>query len=430
MKIKNLFIILPLLCIFSFGHAQLLNKLGKKAEKASERTIERRVEKESEKKTDKALDNVFDKTPTKKSRNDADVKSDGANTAEGHDSTSKDIPKKGGQKDIISGSTFFPNGDLIYGENFSQDAQGDFPANWETNSGGEIILIDGTKALKFYPNSLCIPNTGKLPENYALEFDFTTANLAYKELSGSEFMFQFASENNLNKDQKQRAEFHFSLWQGSALPRKIFVENFGSSNKIKNNIDFDMNVKFNRNVHFTCVVNGKRLRVYLDNEKVIDLPSFLQGETGRYVQFYLKGTKSQMNHIAAISNIKITEEGEDIRSMILKGGFSTTKILFNSGSDKLKGDSFAFLDKVGKALEGDPSLKVAIIGHTDSDGDSKANLTLSKKRASSVKTYLIANFKINSDNILVDGKGESDPIVSNVNSEGKARNRRVEFKKI
>lgn len=427
MKILKISIIFFILFSSPTSYAQIIDKLGKKAENAANRTVERRVERETEKKTDKALDKVFDKKTGKKNKK-GQAKED-SESEQSTNSTPTNSKSNAGQE-IISGSTFFQNGEVIFEENFNQDAQGDFPANWETTSGGEIIMVDGQKALKLYPNSLCMTNTGELPENYALEFDLTTANLDYKELSGSEFRVQFVNENKLNKDARQRSEFHFSLWQGSAVADKIHIENFGTDNKINNNINFKMNDWFNETVHFTCVVNKKRLRVYIENEKVIDLPSFLQDNVGRYVQFYLKGTSPQLNHIAAISNIKITEEGEDIRSLILKGGFSTTKILFDSGSDKLKTESYNFLDKVGKTLESDASLKVTIIGHTDSDGDSKANLELSKRRAVSVKAYLTTHFKIVENNLQTDGKGENEPTSDNNGAEGKAKNRRVEFKKI
>jgi outer membrane protein OmpA-like peptidoglycan-associated protein len=422
------FILLILISLWATNsNAQFLKKLGEKAEKSAERTVERRVEKEASKKTDQAIDSVFQNKKNKKSKKKKS-KNDDVNT--NTSSNEGKIASKKSSQDIVSGSTFFPDGTIIYEETFSQDAQGDFPSNWETTSGGEIILIRGEKALKLYPNSLCMTSTGKLPENYALEFDFTTANLDYKELSGSEFRVQFTNENKLKLDVKQRSEFHFSLWQGSAVADRIHVENYGTDNKISNNINYKMNDKFNKTVHFTCVVNGKRLRVYIDNNKTIDLPSFLQNNVGQYIQFYLKGTSPQLDHIAAISNIKITEENEDIRSLILKGGFSTTKILFDSGSDKLKNESFTFLDKIGKALESDSSLKVTVIGHTDSDGDSKANLDLSKKRAASVKSYLISKFKIAESNLQTDGKGESDPATDNSTADGKAKNRRVEFKKM
>lgn len=71
-----------------------------------------------------------------------------------------------------------------------------------------------------------------------------------------------------------------------------------------------------------------------------------------------------------------------------------------------------------------------IIGHTDSDGADAANEKLSLDRANAVKNYLVDGFGINSDNLTVMGKGESEPVADNSTADGKAKNRRVEFKKL
>ena len=188
-----------------------------------------------------------------------------------------------------------------------------------------------------------------------------------------------------------------------------------------------MQEKFNTITHFTVVVNKSRLRVFIDNEKAIDLPSFLSNNFGNYIQFYLKGTDPKEKHIVAISNVKITEEGEDIRSMLLKGGFSTTKILFDSGSDKLKKESYEFLDKMAKVLQDDTSIRLNIIGHTDSDGDEVKNMTLSKSRAAAVMNYFIDSKGLNKSRFMYQGRGENEPVADNTSAEGKAQNRRVEF---
>ena len=413
---KTLFLCITLFCS-TILHAQFIEKLGKKAEKAAERTVERRVERETSKKTDKALDKVFEEDKsTKETARKTSSKSE--------KSTSQS------KREIVTANQFFPNGNVIYAETFSQDATGDFPANWETNSGGEVIVVDGNKALQLNPNGNYIAKTGKLPENYALEFDLITENLDYKGLSGSGFGVVFSAEKTLNKP-KKGGKFSFSLWKGSSVSNKIQVENWGnSSSKINNAIPFQMQEKLNSMMHFTVVVNSARLRVYIDNEKVIDLPSFLTDNLGNYIQFYLKGTDAKENHIVALSNIRITEETEDIRSKILKGGFSTNQILFDSGSDKIKKESFEIIEKIGKVLQEDRSMQINIIGHTDSDGDEVKNMTLSKARAAAVMNYFIDKMGIDKKRIQFQGKGENEPIASNTTSEGKAQNRRVEFKAI
>jgi outer membrane protein OmpA-like peptidoglycan-associated protein len=278
------------------------------------------------------------------------------------------------------------------------------------------------------PNGTYTTKTSKLPENYAFEFDLVTENLDYKGLSGSNFGLIFSNESTLNKP-KNGGKFGFSLWKGSDICNQINVQNWGKNNgKIDNNIPFKMQEKLNTITHFTVVVNKTRLRVFIDNEKAIDLPSFLSNNFGNYIQFYLKGTDPKQNHIVAISNVKITEEGDDIRSKILKGGFSTNQILFDSGSDKLKKESFEVLQKIGKVLQEDPALRINIIGHTDSDGDEAKNMTLSKARALAVMNYFINDMGIDKKRLQSQGKGENEPIAPNTSADGKAQNRRVEFK--
>ena len=248
-------------------------------------------------------------------------------------------------------------------------------------------------------------------------------------MASSHFGVIFSDQKSLNKKPANGADFGFSLWYNGNSDF-VQVKNWGKvSAKIDNKITYDIKSKLNRTSHFTMVVNKNRLRVYIDNEKLLDLPSLLQNNIARHVLFYLNGTSNAENHITAISNVKVTEEGQDLRSQILKGGFSTTKILFASGSDKLKPESYSFLDDLAQTLLNDQSLSVSIIGHTDSDGSEATNLALSKKRAESVKKYL-ADKGVQESRLQTDGKGEGEPVADNSTSEGKAQNRRVEFKKI
>ena len=78
-------------------------------------------------------------------------------------------------------------------------------------------------------------------------------------------------------------------------------------------------------------------------------------------------------------------------------------------------------------LKENATVKVKILGHTDSDGDDKSNLDLSKRRAASVKDFLAKEFSIEGDRMETDGLGESKPVDKNTTPEGKANNRRVEF---
>ncbi len=73
-----------------------------------------------------------------------------------------------------------------------------------------------------------------------------------------------------------------------------------------------------------------------------------------------------------------------------------------------------------------PKARLAIEGHTDSTGPAEFNKDLSQRRAEAVSTFLIDN-GISPDRLSSEGKGESQPLVSNDTREGRARNRRVEL---
>jgi len=111
------------------------------------------------------------------------------------------------------------------------------------------------------------------------------------------------------------------------------------------------------------------------------------------------------------------------QTLVLEG------INFRTGSAELLDESYSVLDGVFNSLEAFPSVHVEITGHTDNVGGARANMILSLERAQSVKDYLI-NRGIAPARMTVKGKGESEPATSNRTAAGRAKNRRIEFKRV
>jgi len=132
-----------------------------------------------------------------------------------------------------------------------------------------------------------------------------------------------------------------------------------------------------------------------------------------------------------LGNIKAATGLPDTRHKLIdEGKFSTTGILFDLNSATIQPSSYGVIKEIATALKENPSVKIKVTGHTSSDGDDKANLELSKKRAAAVKDLLVSEYGIDANNIETDGKGETQPIADNKTKEGKAQNRRVEFIKL
>lgn len=103
-------------------------------------------------------------------------------------------------------------------------------------------------------------------------------------------------------------------------------------------------------------------------------------------------------------------------------------INFDIDSVVIRNESKTTLDEIVDLINSDPTLQLVIEGHTDSDGTTENNQTLSQQRAEAVKSSLVAS-GISSTRLSVEGYGESEPVASNDTATGKAQNRRVELVK-
>jgi len=102
-------------------------------------------------------------------------------------------------------------------------------------------------------------------------------------------------------------------------------------------------------------------------------------------------------------------------------------IQFDTGKATIKPVSFPILDEVVALMKARKDLKVGVHGHTDSVGADEMNLTLSKNRAASCVKYLVEH-GITSSRLQSEGFGETKPLTTNDTAEGRAKNRRTEFK--
>ena len=119
-----------------------------------------------------------------------------------------------------------------------------------------------------------------------------------------------------------------------------------------------------------------------------------------------------------------------LKEYLEEGKAVTNDILFDVNSDVIKQSSYSIIDQLGDALSKNASVRVLIVGHTDSDGAAAHNLELSKKRAAAVKNYLTTHFNLDDSRLQSDGKGATQPVAPNTTDAGKAKNRRVEFVKL
>ncbi len=104
-------------------------------------------------------------------------------------------------------------------------------------------------------------------------------------------------------------------------------------------------------------------------------------------------------------------------------------IIFKTGSAELDVKKCKkTLEYIADIIGNYKGMRVEIQGHTDSVGDHRANVELSRKRAESVKEWLVSYGRVPAKRLEAKGFGPSRPIADNKTEKGRAKNRRVEFK--
>lgn len=335
---------------------------------------------------------------------------------------------------------FKPGGTVLFTESFSQDEIGQFPLLWYTKSKGKIVEIENVdgKWLQLFNGAFLSPEFLHR-ENYTLEFDiilnypiqgnyplpFLRFGLYDRGNKGHILSNEYKVNNNFNVTlSPYRDELRVNLLSLEDGKEKIRTDNYILSN-------FADNVGIP--IHVALDIQKERLRLWIDKENIFDLPNAVP-VLGVLNQMRLEMESSNYRNYELgyyISNLRLAEGKEDTRSKLLtEGRIESNAILFASNSAKITADEEGIITEIAKTLNQDPTIKIRIIGHTDSDGPADQNLRLSEQRAESVKRELTEKFGILNNRIEILGKGDKVPIVKNNTAEGKAKNRRVEFIKL
>ena len=441
---KSIMRLLMVLAIFGLtlnAEAQIRLDLKKKLENK----VNQRVNQRTDQAIDKGLDAVEDGV-----KNDAGNNNAGNNNNNQTNTGQKNQDNNGGDAgkqtagDKSSGQEqtkfesyskydFVPGEKVIFFDDFSQDAVGDFPALWNTNGSAEVVTnsIFPGKWMKFVMNN-CVwtDQLLKLPENYTIEYDvIPIGGLEGEGMSGWHMKLMQAKNAKAwdggsapgNGGFQFRVEYFgrpsYHTWflgeecGPSAMSGFVQQENFKE--------------KMNQMYHIAIWVQKTRIRVYQNQDKIIDLPRALPAGC-------VKPDRIRFEYGAAmISNVRVAVGAPDMRNkLITEGKLVTYGIYFDVNKDVVKPESYGTLKEIAAVLTENPDVKVKIVGHTDSDGADAANLDLSKRRGASVKNELVKNFGIDASRLESDGMGETQPVAPNDTPANKALNRRVELIKL
>ena len=135
----------------------------------------------------------------------------------------------------------------------------------------------------------------------------------------------------------------------------------------------------------------------------------------------MENQKRSMEQATRGTGVQVTQTQDNRLKLDIPSDIS-----FDTGRADVKGNFRPILDRFASGLMENQAAQVTIIGHTDSTGTSALNNQLSIDRAASTRNYL-ASRGVAQQRVFIEGRGEREPVASNDNDAGRARNRRVEI---
>jgi len=282
-----------------------------------------------------------------------------------------------------------------------------FSSNYHIGMGGFDIFYSNIVDGKFTEPA----NIGYPVNTYADETSFIVSP------SGTQAIFSTLLEGGYGK----KDLYEFELYK-EAQPNKVVYMKGHSYDKITNK---PLSVKFE-----VKDINKNRLIA----------SSLSDPKTGEYLVVLPLGADYALNawaddYLFYSENFQLTDENKSESSQkdifltpIIEGeSVVLNNIFFETNSAELLPSSQSELNTLIELLEKNKNIAIEISGHTDNTGTQKLNLELSTKRANSVKVYLESK-GIDQNRLEAKGYGQTKPIADNSTEEGKAVNRRTEFK--
>jgi len=424
----SLLIAILIFPVNSYGQINLKNKILNKTNQNLNKAIDKSI--------DEAIDGEGKEDNQNKADDNADASAGKAVNDSGDKSEAADKGKTAAQEQpslqTYSKYDFIPGEKIIFYEDFSQDAIGDFPALWNTNGSAEIVttnLFPGNWMKFDCREAVWTDALLTLPENYTIEFDVVPVKNSDGNMSGYTFLlFQCINARAFDHGSiPGKSGFYLRIEYYGTQRYSTYINLDGAEglNLNGNKDDDGLKQKLNQKYHIALWFQKGRVRLYQDQNKLFDLPKAFTFEGVKFDRLRFE------NGAAMVTNIRIAVGAPDMRNKLLtEGKLVSYGIYFDVNKDVVKPESYSTLKTIAGILTENPDVRVKIVGYTDSDGADAANLDLSKRRGASVKNELVKSFGIDGARLESDGQGEAQPIAPNDTPANKALNRRVEFIKL
>ena len=346
------------------------------------------------------------------------------------------------QETTYNKTDFVPGDEIIFDDSFEREKLGEFPMSWDLLEGyAESAQQKGRNVLAFTDNGLgqVMPLMKKkwdwLPEVFTVEFDLYVApmNTADEEETSLDMSIYFGDRGD---DSYYNASSYVKFWyredgscnlmwsllkpDGTNLSsgEKMLGLNLGNSDYLEK----DNPVVAGEWNHFAFSFNQRAFKGYVNGVRLINVPAmkapgYLFFASGAYYRY------------TGLSNMRIAQGAVPLYDRLTADGkIVSYAITFETGKADLRPESVIEINRMAQLMQEHPELEFEVQGHCDNTGTDAVNDPLSQQRAEAIVNALVKQ-GIAQSRLTPVGKGSHSPIASNDTTEGRARNRRVEFVK-
>jgi outer membrane protein OmpA-like peptidoglycan-associated protein len=321
-------------------------------------------------------------------------------------------PPAAGQPNLTAvKADFIPGDKTLFFDDFSDMAGDDPPPHWKVRGASAALKVGGgiRQLTVTRDRGRLTPNLTGIPKNFTLEVEY-----------------KFENPGDL------RSNWYFYPKGSDSEELRLWTQSHGSSlvltvkTKSEELASVEPVVNFDQPVRLALWVQNGRLRVYVNDDRVVDvnqvnLPALDRAEME--VELYGDDTSA-----IGYRTVRFAESTPDFSQAISSTGrYVTYGIHFDTDSDRIKPESAAVVKSIARGLETNPALKLRIEGHTDSTGSADHNMDLSKRRADAVKAVLVSQFSADPLRLTTAGMGATKPVDTNDTPQGRSLNRRVEL---
>jgi len=310
---------------------------------------------------------------------------------------------------------FVPGDKVLFEDNMIGEDKGEFPSHWRLGKGTVEVAIYGSEnALKLVDNGTSISpvmaSENWLPETATIEMDLF-----------------FASDN-------PKVTYEIYLVDNSGKNKNAANGNFSEPLVIgANSVHFKKEGAEAAELaaagvkeqwrHLAIALSKGSLKVYLDQYCLLDIPQVKGKPSGLKIQ-----VKNRTDAETLVKQVFIAEGGgkNPDDQLSAEGKIVTQGIKFIPNYANVLPESMGTLNAIVKLMQEQPDLKFSIENHTNSNGDSRFNMTLSQKRAEATKALLV-NLGIAPERLSARGWGDTKPLNTSDTPEAQLNNKRTAF---